>query len=371
MSKAKRILICPDSFKDCLSAAEVGKAIQEGIQSGGLPFEIKTVAMSDGGEGVLSVLEQSGTYERIIHESVDALGRSVYTYFLWDPVQQQAVLSTAETVGLELLSGAERNAMKTSSYGAGLSLMKAFRLSPKEIILFLGGSATNDAGTGIASALGYEFILDDGKVCNWLCGEVLSRITYIRLPSHRPWKSIPIILACDVQNPFMGDTGAVRVYAGQKGADEEDKIALEHGMVHLHALIRKDFGVDIQFPGAGAAGGMGGGLSFFLNGNCISAFDLINESIGLRTKIEAADIIITGEGKLDSQSEFGKLSWRILQLGNEYEKPVYIICGTAENKEISGFHRIYAMHNIKPEVINPLLEYTIIQAKAKEIARDI
>jgi glycerate kinase len=369
MGKTKRILICPDSFKDCLSSKEVGEAIAEGLLEVHQNFKLEQIVLSDGGDGVLDVFSDRSKYSKIEHVSKDALGREINCYLLWDSEKRSALISMAESVGLERLQEKERSVLKTSSYGFGVSIMEALRLAPMEIVLFLGGSATNDAGVGAAEALGYQFLDKKGNSLEQLTGEKLVEIDKILAPENKPWSGVKCTIANDVQNMFHGESGAVYSYGKQKGADEHGLALLEKGMLSFQNLVMENFKKDINFPGAGAAGGMAGGLSFFINGKSVSAFDWISKEVALEVKIKRADLIITGEGKLDKQSKHGKLVGQIVNLGQQYKKVVYIICGVAEELELIGFPNIFPLHNSKPRVIHSALEYTLIKEKAKTIAQ--
>lgn len=336
-----------------------------------LELKIERMILSDGGEGVLEVFKHKSSYTEIKHESLDALRRKISTYFLWDEKRKRVLISLAEILGIERLSENDRNVLRTSSYGLGVSLLEAFRLSPMEIVLFLGGSATNDAGIGVAEALGYEFFDKQGEKLTMLQGKSLAEIETITMPEHRLFEKVKCILACDVQNVFFGETGAVKNYAKQKGADEPTIELLEKAMQAFHQLISKSFHRDINFPGAGAAGGMAGGLSFFINGEPVSAFNWISKEIDLEGRIKQTDVIITGEGKVDKQSFQGKLLGQLLEMGNRFQKEIYIICGIAENQDIYDFPTLFTLHDHKPEVINPALEYTLVKKMAKTIARSI
>jgi glycerate kinase len=371
MVKDKRLLICPDSFKDCLSSEQVGKAIEEGLLDENPALQIERMIMSDGGDGVLEIFNNHPDYVRIEHESFDALGRKISTFFFWNEKRKQALISLSETIGIDRLKEEERDPMETTSYGMGVSILEALRLVPMEIVLFLGGSATNDSGIGIAEALGYRFFNKTGGPIKNLRGKNISEISAIVEPEKYPLKDVKCILAADVDNPFFGENGAVYIYGRQKGATDESLKFLENGMHSIYRLIKDAYQQDINFPGAGAAGGIAGGLSFFINGKYVSAYDWISREINFDHRIEKADVIITGEGKLDGQSKQGKLTGQIYRRAKHFNKEVYIICGSVDSSEILGFSNVFSLHETKPVVINPVLEYTLIRETAKKIARAI
>lgn len=359
-----KFLVAPDSFKDCLSAQEVSEACTKGIKASGIAHEVNSMPLSDGGEGVLSILLAQTELEEVEHQTFDPLRRSINSRYLWDRIDRVAYLSVAEANGLELLSVKERNPMVCSSFGTGISIRKAIERRPNKVVLFLGGSSSNDAGTGIGEALGFHFYDASGALITDMNGSKLIHVHHITPPVDDIKKDIEFIVAADVKNPFFGNNGASAVYAPQKGANKMQVKQLEKGMVHFYNLVLKHDKTDINFEGAGAAGGIAGGLAYFLKTRTISAFSLISKTLNLSSKIKAADVVISGEGKLDEQSFNGKLVGQIYQICTALNTPLILVCGSntlnSKGRALENVE-IYA-ENKKPILVtNPAQSYTYIK----------
>lgn len=320
-------LICPDKFKGSLTAIEVARAIQSGLPTA---YQTTCVPMADGGEGSLAVVAANvaGTWQAVTVN--DPLFRPISaTYFLGE---KSAYIEMAQASGYERLTNEERNCLKTTTYGTGELIRDAVHKGVKEVFLFIGGSATNDGGIGVAAALGYTFLDKSGNELSPI-GENLIHIHEIRLPE-KSSVGITFTVVCDVTNPFYGLNGAAHVYAAQKGANKNEIVRLDIGLQNLARIIKKQFGVDLQrIPGTGAAGGLGGGAVAFLNAKIQSGTQTLIQLTGLREKIKSSDWVITGEGKVDTQSIQGKLIDGICGIAKKYHVPVWIICGISEISE--------------------------------------
>lgn len=323
-----KILIACDSFKDALSATAVCKAISDGILCTFPESQIQQKPLADGGEGTLEALKLTlnGTYQFV--QTFDPLHRPIETSYLWIAEQKTAVIEMAKASGLELLLPEDRNVMQTSTFGTGILVKDALEQGAKKIFLTVGGSATNDVGMGMAKALGYEFLDKKGNKLE-ASGENVGEIAIIN--TERIDKRISqteFYVATDVTNPLFGKNGAAYVYAPQKGASPEQVVALNHGLEHIHRLLKDTFWIDTQeIAGAGAGGGMGAGGICFLGGKIISAAQWVFETIALSSAIEQADIVITGEGRIDSQSFQGKVLSEVLKYAKMYQKPIFGIAG--------------------------------------------
>ena len=325
------ILIAPDSFKDCMSAREVANALGRGIKKILPDSVLVMVPMADGGEGTVeSVIDATGG-ERIVLRVKDPLLREVSSFYGITGDGKTAVIEMAAASGLELLELEERDPWITSTYGTGQLIGDALDRGCSKIMLGIGGSATNDCGAGMAEALGVKFSGRFGKL-TVRGGGVLSEVELIHLEGlDSRIAGIEIVVACDVNNPLTGPQGASAVYGPQKGADREMVEKLDRNLTHFAGVIENQLGREIsKVPGSGAAGGLGAGLMAFLDATLMKGIDMIAEVTGLEEKIRQADLVITGEGKMDAQTQFGKTPFGVAQLAKKHGLPVIGIAGTLE-----------------------------------------
>jgi glycerate kinase len=247
---------------------------------------------------------------------------------------QTAVIEMAEASGLPLLKNSERNPLRTSTYGTGQLIADALERGCRKLLIGIGGSATNDAGTGMLAALGYRFLDAEGNILP-SCGESLEQIVTIDDTHALPeLKSVEIYVVCDVNNPFCGPQGAAHIFAPQKGADDAMVKRLDKGMFHFAEVIRQFNQTDvITIPGAGAAGGLGGAFKAFLNARLSKGIDMVLDAIGFDQAIQNADLIITGEGKIDSQTSKGKVISGITERARKHGIPVIAIAGICDIDE--------------------------------------
>ena len=324
-----KILIAPDKFKGSLSAQTVATALSKGLKKSNPNLDIITRPMADGGDGSLEVLAHYFDLQTIVVEVEDPLFRPINATYKM--AGTTAYIEMAAASGLALLKEAERNCMDTSSYGTGELILDAIKKGATTIYLFIGGSATNDAGMGIASALGWVFYSKSGEILVPI-GENLAEVHRIEndFLFYKPTK-VNFKVICDVNNPFYGENGAAYVYGPQKGASTEEVKKLDQGLQHLASLLKTNNYADIaDIPGAGAAGGVGGGGIAFLDATLVSGIQTFLDLTELETAIKTCDLIITGEGKLDSQTEQGKVISGVCQLAKKHEKPVIAVCGAAD-----------------------------------------
>jgi len=280
--------------------------------------------LADGGDGTLTILEEYLNANKINLKSIDALGRPIEAYYLL--LNNVAYIELAIASGLTHLKKEERNPLKTSNAGTGLLIKDALKKGAKKIVLCLGGSATTEAGLSIASELGYQFYSKDGKTVEPK-GKTLLEIVDYKKPSNLNEFEFEIL--CDVNNPLYGRNGAAYVYGPQKGADKKTVELLDKGLQHIATLINKKEGIDINtFAGAGAAGGIAGGLLGLFDANLISGFDFLNDLVGLEEQVKQSDLIITGEGNFDASSLQGKVIGNIIELCIKYEKPLVVFAGS-------------------------------------------
>lgn len=323
-----QILIAPDKFKGSLTALQVARTVEQALREH-LPqgrFKLKPVA--DGGEGTAEVLAVA-TQGRLetVHVN-DPLFRPVQATYGISGDGKTAFVEMAQASGLALLKPEERNPMLTSTYGTGELIRHALRQGVKEVILCVGGSATNDAGMGMAAALGYEF-LDRSNAPLKPIGQSMQQVCRIRRAKLTPDLSqVRFRVACDVDNPLFGPDGAAHIYGPQKGATPDMVAQLDEGLQTVANVLKEDFGIDeAEKPGSGAAGGIGYGARVFLKASFERGFDLVADSLHLADEIRKADLIITGEGSLDEQTLQGKVIAGITKLAQPQQIPVIAFCG--------------------------------------------
>nr|WP_218623503.1 glycerate kinase [Thermoanaerobacter sp. CM-CNRG TB177] len=329
-----KILIAPDKFKESLSALKVADSIEKGILKVFPKAVIEKVPMADGGEGTVESLVDA-TGGKIIKTNVkDPLFRDIESFYGILGDGKTAVIEMAAASGLYLLKDYERNPMITTTYGTGQLIKDALDRGCRKFIIAIGGSATNDGGAGMATALGVKFYDKDGREIG-LGGGALSKIYSIDTSNlDDRLKECRFIVACDVANPLIGENGASRVYGPQKGATKEMVEVLDKNLEHYGKLLEKYFNKKIiDVPGSGAAGGLGAGLMAFLNAQLKSGIEIITETLKLEEKIKEADIVISGEGKIDFQTAFGKTISGIAKLCKKHNKPLIVIAGTVEDIE--------------------------------------
>lgn len=324
-----RILIAPDKFKGSLGAAAVAAAIAAGLRERLPEAEIITMPIADGGEGTASAICAAANGKWHTCDVRDPLERIVRARYCTISNGTTAVMETSEASGLWRVPPELRDPLAASSFGTGEMLLHAARGGATEIILGLGGSATNDGGFGLARALGFAFLSADERELTGGVPELL-RLAQIVPPQAGKLPS-RVIAAVDVLNPLLGPRGATRVFAPQKGASAEDLELMEQALTRLADVAQRELGIDVRAtPGAGAAGGLGFGLMTFGAAEVRPGFDLVATRIGLEEAVRRADVIITGEGALDAQTLEGKAPRGLAQLARRFGKPIHAIAGSAE-----------------------------------------
>lgn len=329
-----RVLIAPDKFKGSLSAQEVCTHLAAGIRDRYPHADIVVSPLADGGEGSLDTVENALTnIKRKYVHTVNAAGDPLTTYYLHDG--NQAWIEMAKASGWTSLAPYQRLPMNLSTFGTGVLVADAITEGFTEITIFCGGSATVDGGLGIAMAVGYQFRDDKGTLLKAQASS-LDKINQLAKPIRLELKGIRFFMAVDVFNPLTGPHGAAVVYGPQKGANPEQCLQLDLGLKHLRRVWEKYLGQDPgDVPGAGAAGGLGAAGIAFLGANIVSGAQYLMSLCSLEEKIKSADLVVTGEGKLDHQSLAGKLVWQIYQLTTASNKPLIIVCGTNTVQEVS------------------------------------
>ena len=323
-----KVVIAPDKFKGSLSAVEACQAIEKGIKRVDPSIEVVKVPLADGGEGTLDVIESFLSPIRIEVEVIDPLSRPIKAHYLKS--KNTAYIEMAQASGLQLLDQADRDPRYTTTYGTGQLIKDALDRGVSEVYLMIGGSATNDAGIGMAQALGYS-LKDKSGAELMPVGDSLAKIEKIESPlGDVPWVSCQFVVLTDVQNPLFGKNGAAYVYGTQKGASQDVIRGLDEGLRALANQINN--GLHSK-NGAGAAGGLGYGAMSFLNAELRSGIDVIMELTSFKDTIHGADLIISGEGKFDSQTLAGKVISGVSRLGNQHNIPIGILCGIIEDQK--------------------------------------
>lgn len=364
-----RILIACDSFKDALPADEVCRAIAKGLlRNGQHGLCLREMPLSDGGEGVLEALRRTLSLTPVSLTVTDPLFRPVTASYGISADGQTALVELAEASGLQRLAIAERNPLITSTYGTGQLLADARLRGVKRALLAIGGSATNDAGIGVAAALGWQFLNASGKAVQPVGGALIS-VARIVPPARMPFEYVNVL--CDVTNPLYGPNGAAFVYGPQKGASAQDIDRLDAGLRHLALLVEQQLGCKdlASVPGAGAAGGVGFGALAFMNATLKRGIDTVLDLVRFEDVARESDLIITGEGCLDDQSGQGKLIQGVCSRAGKV--PVIALCGTLSiTPEQVGAIGLKAAYSIN-KVQKPLPEMLAATAENLERAASV
>ncbi len=321
------ILVCPDSFKGSISARDFCDVAKRVLRQRSASFKVATRPLADGGENTLEcIFPYIKDAEIVWVETVDPLMRTIKAPYIL--AGDQAYIEMAKSSGLTLVDDDERDVVHSTSYGTGLLIKDAMENGAKTINLFVGGTATNDGGVGLANALGIDFYNEDGVIHNPRPVDILE-IVDIECNSHM--EGIVFNFITDVQNVLCGENGASRVYGPQKNADDDEVDFLDKSLQYLSDLIYRNTGNHVQnIRGIGAGGGVGTSIAGFYNVNFKKGTEFIFELIGLPQKIKQADLVITGEGRFDAQTLNGKLVDGVLGLCHKYQKPSIVICGQAK-----------------------------------------
>ena len=341
----KKIVVASDSFKGSLTSLEVAAGAEQGIHEVFPECEVVKVNVADGGEGTMDALRSTLGGQWVTVAAADPLGRPRNVSYVVLGDGNTAVIEMSAASGLPLLEPQERNPMLTSTFGTGEMIVDALSRGCRRFLVGIGGSATNDAGMGMLEALGFRFIDKDGKVLPGR-GESMSEVVDIDMSHVSPEvKESEFIIACDVDSPFCGPRGAAYVFSPQKGADPQMVAELDAGMVHLAEVIVRTTGKDIRnIPGAGAAGGLGGGFLAFLNSRLERGIEMVLDAIAFDDIIRGSDLVITGEGRVDSQTLTGKTPYGIMKRAQKQNIRTVAIGGSVklgDDDDVSGFDSIW------------------------------
>ena len=344
----RKIVVASDSFKGSLTSLEVADSAERGVHEVFPDCEVVKVNVADGGEGTMEALMQT-LGGKVVHIDVsDPLGRLVSASYVILDDGITAVLEMSAASGLTLLRPDERNPMRTSTYGTGQLIADALSKGCRKFLVGIGGSATNDAGMGMMRALGCRFLDAEGKELDGT-GSSLINVEDIDVSClAEGLNESEFIVACDVDSPLYGPKGAAFVFSPQKGADSDMVEALDRGLEHFSSVVRRVMGRDIaEIPGAGAAGGLGGGFLAFTNARLERGVEMVLDAIGFDNMIRSSDLVITGEGRVDFQTLTGKTPYGVLKRARKQNIPVIAIGGsvTLSDEEVfkAGFAGAYAV----------------------------
>ena len=348
-----KIVIAPDSFKESLTALEAATAIENGMKKILPKASFVKVPMADGGEGTVQSLVDATGGKMITKTVTGPLGTPIDAFFGISGDEKTAVIEMAAASGLHLVPPGDRNPLITTTRGTGELIAAALDYGVEQIIIGIGGSATNDGGAGMARALGIMLLDSDGKEIGE-GGGALNSLASVKMDGiDKRLESVKIEVACDVDNPLTGMRGASHIFGPQKGATQEMVEVLDNNLHHFADIIRNDLGLDIEnVSGAGAAGGLGGGLMAFLSAELKRGVDIVLEATKLETHLLDADFVITGEGKIDGQTIFGKTPIGVAKTAKRQKVPVIAVAGNvASDSEVVHEHGIDAVFSIVPGVI--------------------
>jgi glycerate kinase len=365
-----KIIVAPNSFKGSLSASQAAAAIARGVRQAMPEAEVVEIPVADGGEGTVEALVSArrGTYHSVQVEG--PLGDPVQARYGLIDDGRTGVVELASASGLTLISTDRRDPRKTSTYGFGQLLDAVRKQGVESIIAGIGGSATNDGGAGMAQALGYRLLDARGRDLQ-RGGAALAQVARIDASGFDPaWRSVSVMVACDVTNPLTGPQGASYIYGPQKGADEKAVRELDQALAHLAEIIERELGKQVgDVPGAGAAGGAGAGLIAFLNARLVPGAPLVVDASGFEKALPGARLVITGEGRVDSQTAFGKAPGEVAKRAHAAGIPTLLLAGSkgtgweslismgvssvltlAEEGDPEGHNLQVLMHDAAPEL---------------------
>lgn len=363
-----KIVIAPDKFRGSLNTFEVIRAITDGVLIAAPNAEIWSTPLSDGGEGTMEILTKQADGIFIELPVRDPLDRVITAQYGFSKSKATAFIEMAVASGLLLLKPEEYNPLITSTYGTGQLIKDAINKGVKKIILGIGGSATTDGGIGMAAALGYRFYDKNEQELPPIGGS-LNKISHIDISAVDPRIfEIDIEIACDVTNPLYGKNGAAYVYGPQKGANPDMVQLLDDGLENLNQVATETFKKDCSVrAGAGAAGGLGAGGIWFLNATLREGIRIVMEEVKISEHIKNADLVISGEGKVDEQTLQGKVIKGLAEMCQKYEVPLTVLCGTLAitSRELEKAGITYAT-----SVLNRPMTLELAQSEAFELVKD-
>ena len=370
-----RIVIAPDSFKGSLSSLEVAQAMERGVKRVLPQSTTVLLPLSDGGEGLVDSLVVASGGKLVEYEVQGPLGSPVTAQMGLLGDGETAVIEMAQASGLTLIKEEERNPLFTSTFGTGELMRHSLDLGCTKLIIGIGGSATNDGGMGMAQALGFRFLDAKGELLGSGGGE-LARLASIDTSQVDPRiKGVQIEVACDVDNPLTGPQGAAHIYGPQKGATPVMVEFLDAALANYDRVLQKDLAQNVGLtPGAGAAGGLGAGLMALVGGKLVSGIELVLRVLGFAEKTKGAQLVLTGEGKFDAQSAYGKVPVGVARQSQKLGVPVVVVAGTvlpdAEVLHKEGITAYFSIQN-KPMSLQEAMENgaQLVENQVAEVMR--
>ncbi|HIF9117873.1 TPA: glycerate kinase [Photobacterium damselae] len=348
-----KIVIAPDSYKESLTAMEVACAIEAGFRKVLPEAEYIKLPMADGGEGTVQSLVDATGGEIITARVTGPLGEQVDGFYGLMGDGHTAVIEMAAASGLHLVAPEQRNPLQTTTFGTGELILAALNQGAKHIIVGIGGSATNDGGIGMAQALGIRMLDSQGKEIGY-GGGALARLATIDMSGLDPrLAQVELEVACDVDNPLCGEKGASQVFGPQKGATPEMVAQLDANLAHYAELIKTQLGADVkEMAGAGAAGGLGAALLGLLQARLRPGIEIVMDAVNLADVVQDADLVITGEGRIDSQTIHGKTPIGVARTAKRFNKSVIGISGCLSNDcDVVHGHGIDAVFSVVPRSV--------------------
>ncbi len=343
-----KILVAPNSFKETLSAQDVARYIIKGLKQANRAFKIVQAPIADGGKGTSRIITGAlkGRFLRI--PVCGPLGKKISADYGVVPEKKTAVMELAGAAGLDLISAEFRNPMITTTRGVGEMLYDAANRGYKKIILGIGDSATIDCGIGALSFLGIRFLDRNGNEVEPNCNGLLNLKNIDDSQVSKKIKKVKLTIGADVDNILTGKNGAI-VYARQKGAEQDMIPIIRRALNNFHKVVLERYGVELnRIPGSGAAGGIGGAMRVMLGAKLISGFELVDKYLRLKSKIIASDLVITGEGRVDRQSFYGKATGRIIEIAKRYNRPIFLIAGSFDSIGNLPDTNIKGIYSISP-----------------------
>jgi len=344
------ILLAPDSFKESLSATEVCRALARGILAVNPKIVIKSIPLSDGGEGFLDVFSQNLAGKMHTVTVKNPIDKPIQANYYEISKTNTAIIEMAQASALTLIPLSERNPFKTTSFGTGQLIMAALNRGFRRFIIGVGGSATTDGGAGMAQALGVCFFdQNNQELTKPMNGQLIGICRRIMLDNlHPAIRESRFVVACDVQNPLLGQNGAVYTYSSQKGASERDLPILEQNLESFFDLVENSISRKVRdLPGAGAAGGMSAGLAAFLNARLERGIDCVLNEINFNASLKQADFVVTGEGQIEAQTFQGKTVMGVVNRARKRGIPIIAVAGQiiADKKRLfaSGIQACYSV----------------------------
>lgn len=347
-----KIVIASDSYKDSMSATQVCAAIQQGLSRILPSCEYTLLPIADGGEGTMQAISaiKKGTYHQVDVEG--PLGHLISAEIL--QINDTCVIEVASACGLELINDNQRDPLLTSSFGVGQLITAALNLDVKKIIIGLGGSATNDGGAGMLNALGGRFYNEKNEQFRPTGGTLhkIRRLDTLAINPHL--HQCDVIFASDVSAPLCGENGATYMFAPQKGAKPQDLASLEKGLLHFDQLLEQVSGRNVRgLAGAGAAGGMALPLMSLFDVPLCSGIDVVLDLIDFDESLHGADLVFTGEGRVDGQTQHGKAPTGVAKRAKKYDIPVILLCGALQEGYQTVYeHGIDAIYSATPAVLD-------------------